>query len=591
MMFWVGLAAAESFNLESDTVVLSRHTILFVEILGSAELLNWEGEGGIDLLGPGGATGRLEEGGSFQPSSLGFWQLTLDEDQPPGWDITVSTTYNGYDGGRLFSYLWRLSSGSDPLYERFYVPVPLAGGDEPSDGAQVFKIYTEGVSGDELLIAASRSGVSTSPGYSNVGSYGTELPVFLERPAQYSVISPVPSVSAPSVDYDLACQQVVPGYGGVRLAFSTSGHGQPVLVCDLSGDGDYDLSGEEDLSLLGEATPADTELYWVGTDALGGALPDSGDLTCAMALLTSPMHALVYGADTAEPGIRLFSSLSSVSSPGLTMRWNDTALESTTATRDGTLPQVAAGPEGVFADDIYSSGVTCTAGSGSDCTSHGWGSSSDDDPAYSGAWVDTWAYDGDYSSGEPFPIALADLEDDRDADDLPSPIEDCILGTSPDNPDTDGDGLTDGEEAGSDWNTPNNHDGDSLINALDDDDDGDGILTETELTDTWDADLSGDVDGDGVSNWHDTDSDDDGIPDGDEPNDADGSGVPDYLEVAGAVIGDSGDPPVDTGEPVTATLDGIFQGGVCQCSAASPAPAGLFTGLLFLVTLFRRRQQ
>ena len=30
MLFWVGLAAAESFNIESDTVVLSRHTILYV---------------------------------------------------------------------------------------------------------------------------------------------------------------------------------------------------------------------------------------------------------------------------------------------------------------------------------------------------------------------------------------------------------------------------------------------------------------------------------------------------------------------------------------------------------------------------------
>ena len=67
----------------------------------------------------------------------------------------------------------------------------------------------------------------------------------------------------------------------------------------------------------------------------------------------------------------------------------------------------------------------------------------------------------------------------------------------PFDPDSDDDGLLDGEE----WNL--NADGDALIDPLDDDD---GILTGFEVNFTFD------FDGDGTPN-HETDSDDDGLED------------------------------------------------------------------------------
>jgi hypothetical protein len=77
------------------------------------------------------------------------------------------------------------------------------------------------------------------------------------------------------------------------------------------------------------------------------------------------------------------------------------------------------------------------------------------------------------------------VADDRDGDGMPDLVE-VILGLNPDNPDTDGDGLLDGEE---------DNDNDGLSNAVE-------VLLGTNPTNP--------------------DTDDDGIRDGDEDNDGDG---------------------------------------------------------------------
>ncbi len=119
---------------------------------------------------------------------------------------------------------------------------------------------------------------------------------------------------------------------------------------------------------------------------------------------------------------------------------------------------------------------------------------------------------------------------DTDGDGLDNCTEDDI-GTDATNADTDGDGLDDGFEVG-DPNNPNDTDGDNIIDALDLDDDGDGVPTDVEI-------LEGDTDGDGIIDPLDLDDDGDGVDtpdedrdlDGDPTNDdMDGDGVPDYLD-------------------------------------------------------------
>lgn len=114
---------------------------------------------------------------------------------------------------------------------------------------------------------------------------------------------------------------------------------------------------------------------------------------------------------------------------------------------------------------------------------------------------------------------------DSDADGLSDTIENKTtgkLGTDPMNPDSDGDGLNDAAEVGPDPENPIDTDNDGIIDALDDDDDNDGIPTSLELK----------LNSDPIN----ADSDGDGIKDGDElgesgmPADTDGDGVIDLID-------------------------------------------------------------
>ncbi len=113
--------------------------------------------------------------------------------------------------------------------------------------------------------------------------------------------------------------------------------------------------------------------------------------------------------------------------------------------------------------------------------------------------------------------------DDINNDGIPNYLDD----------DDDGDGILTIDEAVDENGNPIDTDGDGDVNYLDRDDDGDGLFSNFE---------NGDTDGDGVPDYLDNDDDGDGIltinenadPNGDgNPSDAldsDGNGVPDYLQ-------------------------------------------------------------
>lgn len=75
-------------------------------------------------------------------------------------------------------------------------------------------------------------------------------------------------------------------------------------------------------------------------------------------------------------------------------------------------------------------------------------------------------------------ISVSNCETDDDGDGLLGGQE-AILGTDPNNPDTDGDGIDDGTEVGPDVNNPIDTDADGIIDALEsniEDADGDGVV-------------------------------------------------------------------------------------------------------------------
>jgi len=107
-----------------------------------------------------------------------------------------------------------------------------------------------------------------------------------------------------------------------------------------------------------------------------------------------------------------------------------------------------------------------------------------------------------------------------------------ILGTNPLKRDSDGDSVSDAVEIGIDINAPQDSDHDGVIDALDPDDDNDGVLTKYEDLNRDGTPINDDTDDDGVPNYL------DGNDDGDDTLtiveggilDTDNDGIVDYLD-------------------------------------------------------------
>jgi MYXO-CTERM domain-containing protein len=125
-------------------------------------------------------------------------------------------------------------------------------------------------------------------------------------------------------------------------------------------------------------------------------------------------------------------------------------------------------------------------------------------------------------------------------------------------------------------------DEDGIPDALDEDDDGDGIPTRLEG--------AFDVDGDGVPNYLDLDSNGDGTPDSEYGAEADddGDGIPNFLDLA-----DSTTPEVDcSAGSWDPSCPPVEEDAPCACSSGANTPQGFGLAGLFLagmMTLRRRR--
>jgi len=110
--------------------------------------------------------------------------------------------------------------------------------------------------------------------------------------------------------------------------------------------------------------------------------------------------------------------------------------------------------------------------------------------------------------------------------------QELILGTDIMKRDTDGDKVSDAIEVGMDINSPQDSDRDGIIDALDEDDDNDGILTKFEDINKDGTAINDDTDQDGVPNYLDANDDGDSrltkVEGG--TKDSDGDGILDYLD-------------------------------------------------------------
>ncbi|MCF6190597.1 MAG: OmpA family protein [Cocleimonas sp.] len=176
-------------------------------------------------------------------------------------------------------------------------------------------------------------------------------------------------------------------------------------------------------------------------------------------------------------------------------------------------------------------------------------------------------------------IDVLDLDDDNDGT---STLIEEKIGSSSLRADTDEDGINDTDEIGNNTDKPLDTDGDSIINALDTDDDDDGLETAAEIllgTNPLLADTDGDglSDGDEIGDLMDTnkkpaDTDKDGTIDAldaEDDLDQDSDGLSDTLEAKlntdpkkkdtdGDGINDAEEVGADVKSPLDSDLDGII---------------------------------
>ena len=146
-------------------------------------------------------------------------------------------------------------------------------------------------------------------------------------------------------------------------------------------------------------------------------------------------------------------------------------------------------------------------------------------------------------------IDALDSEDNTDTDNDGIPdYKEIKLGTNPEKTDSDADGIDDIEEIGSDINQPLDSDKNGIINALDADDDGDGLSTKLESA-LGTNPLSADSDSDGIN-----DAEEIGKDTG-QPLDSDNDGIIDALDKDPLIVDDAPITAESTPAPVKDNAD------------------------------------
>lgn len=450
-------AYAEGTAELNTTQALRAGTVLYLDIIDAdLESIAWQGSGTLALSAPDGTSiGVLSDGedsGSLVSYGTGAYQAIVGSNQIvyQTWDVSVLGQTAA--GGRLFSYDWRFNAGAfseaRATNASFYAVVPGGGVGQSS----VIELQLNGLAGYVYDINANRTGVDGPDAGRSVNLSGNsvtpEFPIYLAPPSasNYSASSPdifeFAFVGGSSVDANGAatdpCNQVVPGGNPGEFQFTTNTIGTSHVQCDIDGDGTFNAVGGTDLLLVGTTVIGLNSIAWDGT--VGGEGVAVGTYDCQVRVNVGEFHYVGADIETSYPGMRLYEVHADENRSPLTMYWNDSAVQGAAQ----SMPNGQTGLEDSGADGIFSDAYTVSADANVNARAWGnWNSGGKGNQRY----LDTYTWLASSESAE-INVAAVDPNVDSDGDGAGDFEESCVFGTDPNDPDTDDDGVSDGDQYG-----------------------------------------------------------------------------------------------------------------------------------------------
>ena len=456
-LLFIGLPAAaahaDGTAQLGTSQALRAGTTLYVDILDpSVEAIQWTGNGTVTIYNPGNTSmGSLSSGQtmSLTGQASGAYRITVASLQSRGstWDVSVTNPTTA--GGRLYSKDWAFDAGSfassAATNASFYAIVD--GG--AAEHKPVIELKLDGLAGYVYNINANRRGVNGVNAGRSVPMSGNsvtpEFPIYLRLPsvATYTYsnadVFGFAYVGGTSLDVFGApmapCQQIAPGGSEGRFQFSSLLAGTYHLQCDLNGNGFSDADSA-DLLLVGTTTVGLNTVSWDGK--LNGTAVAPGAYDCRVTMQVGEFHYVGSDIETSYQGLRMFNVNSNETRSGLTMFWDDSAVQGAAINMpNGNKGLSTAGEAGI------SAGTYATAAS-VDTNAHSWGNFVGAGKG-DNAFIDTFVWLS-RSASTSLTITAANPLTDTDGDGASDFAEACVLGTDPADADTDNNGVPDGTQ-------------------------------------------------------------------------------------------------------------------------------------------------
>jgi hypothetical protein len=445
------LALAEGTDQVGTSQPLRAGTILGVDVRDSTrETIRWTGNGNVTVIGPNGSSmGSLSSGATLTPSQgNGAYRLTVARDQSIGsaWDVSVLNAIDS--GGRLFSWNWQFNAGSyaqsAATNASFYALVRSGNWENTS----VIELKLSGLAGYIYDINANSTGVvGVNAGRSVPESGNSTVPVhqiYLKIPSIANFASATPAVSGLNyvggVDRDVnnqaitPCTKILPGASRGYFYFTSQTTGTYHLQCDLNRNGTFEEGPTNDLFLVGTVATGTNTVAWDGRH--NGTPIAPGDYACRVRVTVGEFHYVGRDIETSYPGMRIFRVNSDGSRSGLKMYWNDSLVS------NGDIRM----PNNQFSLHVSQGTVdsgTYASAASPNVNARAWGNFSGNGKG-NATYLDTYVWLSDATTGT-IHVTAADGSDGDD-DGLTDFEEECLVGSDPENPDTDDDGQPDGAQ-------------------------------------------------------------------------------------------------------------------------------------------------